>query len=237
MSSEHKKVDNSVLKDYTVQEMLIKIYNILFRYWGPQHWWPAESEFEMIVGAILTQNTSWTSVQKAIKNLKEADLLSVEKILNISDDVLSELIRPSGYYNQKAKRLKDFCYFLKSHYDGRIDKLFELPLEKLREVLLSQNGIGFETADSIILYGAKKPVFVVDAYTKRLFYRLGIIENEDIEYNHLQLLIMKNLDNDTSIFNEYHALIVTHCKNICLKKKTKCQMCCLFHICNYKIIN
>lgn len=217
--------------DIQLEEKLYDIYNKLFGFWGPQHWWPAESKFEMIVGAILTQNTSWTSVEKAIKNLKEADLLSIEKILYTADEVLAELIRPAGYYNQKTKRLKDFCLFLKSQFNGNIEDLFELPMEKLREVLLSQKGIGYETADSIVLYGANKPIFVVDAYTKRLFYRLGIIENEKIEYNHLQSLIMKNLDNDATLFNEYHALIVVHCKNICINKNPKCEMCCLNHIC------
>lgn len=216
-----------------ISQFLYNIYNKLYEFWGPQHWWPAETKFEMVIGAILAQNISWNSVEKAICNLKRANILSIEGILQTSDEKLSELIKPAGYYNQKAKRLKEFCNFLKREFNSDLEKLFALDISSLRQVLLSQKGIGFETADSIILYGAEKPIFVVDSYTKRLFYRLGLIESEKISYNDLQAIIMANLTPQTKFFNEFHALIVKHCKEICKSKKPICNKCCLRLICNY----
>ncbi len=220
-------------KDVNISRKLHEIFQRLYEFWGPQNWWPAETKFEMVVGAILTQNTSWSSVEKAIFNLKKANILSIEGILQTPDQILAQLIRPTGYYNQKVKRLKDFCNFLKNEFDSDLQKLFSLEISKLREKLLSQKGIGYETADSIILYGAEKPIFVVDAYTKRLFFRLGLIQSEIISYNDLQMLIMTNIKHDTYIFNEFHALIVKHCKHLCVKKNAKCDMCCLKYLCAY----
>ncbi|WAM31973.1 endonuclease III domain-containing protein [Caldicellulosiruptor naganoensis] len=224
-------------KDVDLSRKLCEIFQKLHEFWGPQNWWPAETKFEMVVGAILTQNTSWSSVEKAISNLKKANILSIEGILQTPDQILAQLIRPTGYYNQKAKRLKDFCSFLKNEFNSDLQKLFSLEIPELREKLLSQKGIGYETADSIILYGAEKPIFVVDAYTKRLFFRLGLIQSETISYNDLQMLIMTNIKHDTYLFNEFHALIVKHCKQLCVKKNTKCNMCCLKHLCAYYVQN
>ncbi|WAM33582.1 endonuclease III domain-containing protein [Caldicellulosiruptor morganii] len=218
-------------KDENFSYKLYNIFQKLFEFWGPQNWWPAETKFEMVVGAILAQSTSWSSVEKAILNLKKANALTIEGILQTPDEVLANLIRPAGYYNQKARRLKDFCNFLKNEFDSDLNKLFSLDIFELRKKLLSQKGIGFETADSIILYGAQKPIFVVDAYTKRLFYRLGLIESEKIEYNQLQSIFMENLEPRTSLFNEFHALIVKHCKEICRNKKPECKKCCLNEMC------
>lgn len=216
-----------------VSQFLYNVYDKLYEYWGPQHWWPAETKFEMVIGAILAQNISWSSVEKAVYNLKRANLLSVEGILQTPEEKLAELIKAVGYYNQKTKRLKEFCNFLKREFNSDLEKLFALDISSLRQVLLSQKGIGFETADSIILYGAEKPIFVVDSYTKRLFYRLGLIESEKISYNDLQAIIMVNLTPQTKFFNEFHALIVKHCKEICKCKKPICNKCCLRLICNY----
>jgi len=214
-----------------LSQKLYEIFQRLYEFWGPQNWWPAETKFEMVVGAILTQNTSWSAVEKAISNLKKANILSIEGILQTPDKILAQLIRPTGYYNQKAKRLKDFCSFLKNEFNSDLQKLFSLEISELREKLLSQKGIGYETADSIILYGAEKPIFVVDAYTKRLFFRLGLIESEKIDYNQLQSIFMENLEPQTSLFNEFHALIVKHCKEICKNKKPECKKCCLYEMC------
>ncbi|WAM35706.1 endonuclease III domain-containing protein [Caldicellulosiruptor acetigenus] len=216
-----------------ISQFLYNIYNKLYEFWGPQHWWPAETKFEMVIGAILAQNISWNSVEKAICNLKRANILSIEGILQTSDEKLAELIKPAGYYNQKTKRLKEFCNFLKREFNSDLEKLFALDISSLRQVLLSQKGIGFETADSIILYGAEKPIFVVDSYTKRLFYRLGLIESEKAKYEDIQNLVMQNLELDTYIFNEFHALIVKHCKERCKSKKPMCKNCCLSAFCIY----
>ncbi|ADQ04071.1 HhH-GPD family protein [Caldicellulosiruptor owensensis OL] len=216
-----------------ISQFLYNIYNKLYEFWGPQNWWPAETKFEMVIGAILAQNISWNSAEKAICNLKRANILSVEGILQTPDEKLAELIKPAGYYNQKAKRLKEFCNFLKREFNSDLEKLFALDISSLRKALLSQKGIGFETADSIILYGAEKPIFVVDSYTKRLFYRLGLIESEKISYSDLQAIIMAKLTPQTKFFNEFHALIVKHCKEICKSKKPICNKCCLRLICNY----
>jgi len=216
-----------------ISQFLYNIYNKLYEFWGPQNWWPAETKFEMVIGAILAQNISWNSAEKAICNLKRANILSVEGILQTPDEKLAELIKPAGYYNQKAKRLKEFCNFLKREFNSDLEKLFALDILSLRKTLLSQKGIGFETADSIILYGAEKPIFVVDAYTKRLFYRLGLIKSEKASYEEIQNLVMQNLEINTQIFNEFHALIVKHCKNICKSKKTMCKNCCLNSFCIY----
>ncbi|MEZ0537246.1 endonuclease III domain-containing protein [Caldicellulosiruptoraceae bacterium PP1] len=217
-----------------MKKLLLDIYHKLFDFYGPQHWWPAQSKFEMIVGAILTQNTSWSNVEKAIDNLKKYNILSLEKIIDTSEDIIKECIKPAGYYNQKAERLKFFCSYINERYNNDLDEFLNQDLKTLREKLLSIKGIGPETADSIILYASEKPIFVIDAYTKRLFYRLGIIDSPDIEYHTLQKIFMDNLDKDSNLFNEYHALIVIHCKNACTKKQPKCFECVLFDRCKYK---
>jgi len=214
-----------------VKERLLSIFNSLLSYYGPQYWWPADTPFEMAVGAILTQNTTWTSVTKAIENLKSKNILSPEGILACSHDELANCIKPTGFFNQKAKRLKTFCKIISDQFYCKIENMLIMDVYDLRGFLLSINGIGKETADSIILYGANKPIFVVDAYTKRLFTRLGVLENENMSYDDVQKIFMDNLDLDVKLFNEYHALIVAHCKNLCTKKPAKCHICPLINRC------
>ncbi|MBL7170908.1 MAG: endonuclease III domain-containing protein [Candidatus Omnitrophica bacterium] len=199
------------------------IFRILFKSFGPQGWWPGKTRFEVIVGAILTQNTAWSNVEKAIKNLRSAKLLNLKALSNIPSRKLYPLLRPSGYYRIKTKRLKSVVNFLCVNYQANLNQFFKMPLEKAREELLSVNGIGPETADSILLYAGKKPVFVVDAYTRRIFECAGIVPR-GASYEDIQRLFMKNLPRDTQIYNEYHALIVRLGKDIC-KTKPQCSIC------------
>ena len=201
------------------------IYNRLFQCYGPQHWWPGETPFEVIIGAILTQSTAWTNVEKAIANMKAADVLDPESLHSISIDDLAKLIRPSGYYNAKATKVKAFIERLHNRYDGNLDRLFVLDTSDLRTELLSIHGIGPETADSILLYAAHRPVFVIDAYTKRIIRRLDLAPSKD-SYEAFQRLFTDNLPPDEGMFNEYHALFVRHGKDVC-RKSPKCDGCCL----------
>lgn len=209
---------------------LIEIYNLLYDTFGPQYWWPAQDDFEVIVGTILTQSVAWTNVEKAIANLKNYELCSIDKILSADMEFLALLIRSTRYYNQKAVRLKDFCQHIKENYDGNINKLFEKDMDALRSELLTIKGIGKETADSIILYAAKKPIFVVDAYTRRIFSRLGYFD-KDITYQKMQDFFMEHLPKNVELFNEYHALIVKLGKDCCKNKKSNCQQCPLNNKC------
>jgi len=211
------------MKQNRLKISLLNIYTRLYKAFGPQHWWPAQTSFEVIVGAILTQNTSWVNVEKAINNLKAANCLSAGKIKNISCRKLAKLIRPSGYYNLKAKRLKSFIKFIFEEYHGRLLQMFNTPLNKLRRELLSVKGIGPETADSILLYAAEKPVFVVDAYTKRVLERHRLITG-DADYAKVQDIFMDNLKPQMKLFNEFHALFVKVGKDFC-KKKPLCSLC------------
>ena len=206
-------------------EALTVIYNRLFDRYGPQHWWPGETPFEVIIGAILTQSTAWTNVEKAIANLKDADLLDPISLDEIATEKLAALIRPSGYYNAKAAKLKAFDERLHDEYGGSLDKLFALDTGDLRKELLSIHGIGPETADSILLYAAHRPVFVIDAYTKRIIGRLGLAPTSE-SYEAFQQLFMDRLPHDEGMFNEYHALLVRHGKDIC-RKTPRCEGCCL----------
>lgn len=226
---------------------LRRIYGVLLKSFGKQYWWPVTKEgeitpkyhksvnltekqkLEICFGAILTQNTSWKNVEKAITCLNRRDLVDIGKIIKIEDGKLAQIIKSSGYHNQKAKKLKNFCRFLFSNYNGDLKKLFEKDIEKLRKELLSVNGIGPETTDSIILYAAKKPIFVVDAYTKRILNRIGYKEST---YEELQKLFMKDLPNSEKLFNEYHALLVELGKNIC-KKTPLCERCPINIHCDY----
>jgi endonuclease III related protein len=212
------------LKDKTINRSLSIIYDLLYRRFGPRHWWPGDTRLEVIIGAILTQNTSWVNVEKAIKNLKKAKALSVSKLYSIPEKKLARLIRPSGYYNVKADRIKNFLRFLKAYYAGSISRMFMEDLYRLRENLLAVKGIGRETADSILLYAGNKPIFVVDAYTKRMFSRHGFID-EDAEYGEIQSLFMNNLPENAGLFNEFHALIVELGKSICKSKQPLCKTC------------
>ncbi len=229
-------------------------YDALYSAWGRQHWWPARSRFEAIVGAYLTQNTAWTNVEKALKNLRRAQVLSVCGIRETPIAKLERLIRPSGYFRQKTRRLKIFVKFLDAQYGGSLTRMFGQPTCALREQLLALNGVGPETADSILLYAANHPVFVVDAYTRRIFERHGIVES-DAPYGEIRQLVERALGGIASpapvvattgpagschkpsrmsmavrsaqvqIFNEMHGLIVGVGKTYCLKSQPRCEQC------------
>jgi len=198
-----------------VKRRLLEIYEALYAHFGPQHWWPADGSFEVIVGAILTQNTSWRNVEKAIANLKGAEALSPEKMAALSPKELAVLIRPSGYYRRKAERLLHFLSYFKDQYAFDLQTMLRQPMAKIRTELLRVKGIGPETADSILLYAGGYPIFVVDTYTKRIFSRHGLAR-EGCNYGELQDLFMKALPRDVRLFNEYHALLVRLGKSRCL---------------------
>jgi endonuclease-3 related protein len=200
---------------------LLVIYGRLYEAYGPQHWWPAQTPFEVMVGAILTQNTAWANVERAILNLKQADCLDAESISSLKQEQLAELIRPAGYFNIKAKRLMNFITWY-VEYGGQ-KKLGTFDTLKLRNMLLNVNGIGPETADDILLYAFERPVFVIDAYTRRLFARLGLI-NGDEAYEDLRSAFESVLDKDVPLYNEYHALIVRHAKEKCARSQD-CNHC------------
>jgi endonuclease III related protein len=239
----------------SAEENVAAIYSTLARAWGRQHWWPAQSRFEVIVGAYLTQNTSWRNVEIAMRNLRAARVLSVEGIRNISLSRLEQLIRSSGYFRQKARKLKTFVKFVDQKYGGSLTKMFAQPTAELREQLLALNGVGPETADSILLYAGQHPVFVVDAYTRRLAVRHGIL-NEKASYEEFRDLFERALTDApdvaskviasevrgsaahppsrmslarrtplAQVFNEMHGLIVSAGKQYCLKSKAQCEQC------------
>lgn len=214
----------------TMHKQLIDVYDRLCAHFGAQHWWPGDSDFEIIVGAILAQNTSWSNVEKAIANLKYARLLTPTALKRVPVARLARLIRPSGYFNLKAKKLKAFVHFLFDQHHGKVLHLFKLDTHTLRTELLAVYGIGPETADAIILYAARQPIFVVDAYTRRIFARLGF-SRDDAAYAELQSMFMTHLPHNTRLFNEYHALIVALGKNICVKRAPRCPQCPLIEIC------
>jgi len=206
-----------------VRETLIEIYELLLDLFGPQYWWPGETQFEIIAGAILTQNTNWSNVEKAITNLKDAEVLSQQALHNMETAELAGLIRPAGYYNIKAARLKNFLDWLFEEYDGNLTELDNIETERLRGELLGVKGIGRETADSILLYAFDREIFVVDAYTARIAVRHQLID-ADADYEQLQELFQSNLPQDKRLFNEYHALLVRTGKEFC-RPKAKCSGC------------
>lgn len=208
--------------------ILTALFDELYKAFGPQHWWPGDSPFEIAVGAILTQNTNWANVEKAIGNLKREKSLSAKKLHTMSASHLATLIRPAGYFNMKARRLKNFIELLQTEYEGSMNKMASDSLANVREKLLSVNGIGPETADSIILYALKKPVFVIDAYTKRILSRHTILHHDE-SYETYQTLFHDSLKKDVSLFNEYHALMVRLAKDHC-KTKPRCSGCPLERI-------
>jgi len=216
----------------SAHDKLLRIYHLLWDEYGPQHWWPADSQFEVIVGAILTQSTAWINAKKAIDNLKNARALTTAALRNIASDKLAGLLYSCGYYNAKAKKLKAFVQHLYDHYNDNLDTMLNRNVEVLRSELLSLYGVGDETADSIILYAANKPIFVIDTYTRRIFERLGFREAID-SYINLQTLFMKNLLLDSQLFNEYHALLVRHGKELC-KNIPLCRNCCIEVLCRYQ---
>jgi len=203
---------------------VLEIYEILLNHFGPQDWWPGDSPFEIMVGAVLTQNTNWANVSKAIDNLKQENLLFFEKLHELPAALLAEKIRPAGYFNLKAARLKNLLDFICEEYNGSLEAMFAEDTIGLREKILTVKGIGPETADSILLYAAHKPVFVVDAYTHRIFSRHFIIAEEE-GYYEIQEYFALSLPEDVKLFNEYHALIVQLGKEFCKKSKPLCSQC------------
>jgi endonuclease III related protein len=207
-----------------VQPPLDEYYNSLFTALGPQHWWPGKTQFEMIVGAILTQNTAWTNVERAIANLRAAGLLHPASIEKVPLARLEGLIRSSGYFRQKARKLKAFCKFLRAEYRGSLKRMFETPTIELRTKLLGVFGIGPETGDSILLYAGGHGVFVVDAYTRRILGRHGWI-GERAKYDEIRWLFERQFPGNIQRFNEFHALIVNTGKNFCRTQKPLCNQC------------
>lgn len=209
---------------------LRRVYQQLYRCYGPQHWWPGDTPFEIMVGAVLTQNTAWTNVERAIANLKRHEALDAAVIAAADPRRLATWIRPAGYFNVKARRLQAFCEWLIAQ-DGEA-ALRELPTEVLRTRLLSVHGVGPETADDILLYAFQRPVFVIDAYTRRIFTRLAMIEGGE-SYEALRQRFesgLRRARSPTVLFNEYHALIVHHGKNYC-RSRPRCGECCLQRVC------
>lgn len=212
------------------------IYEKLFSHFGPLHWWPGDSPFEVMVGAVLTQAVSWNNAARAVNNLKAAELLSVEGMLAIPRTELAELIRPALYHGQKARKLQELMGFISGHYEGSLEKMFRAEFETLRTQLLSVWGIGPETADSILLYAGEYPVFVVDAYTIRIFSRIGLI-SEKTKYREMQLFLHNNCRKEVYFYNEYHALLVNLGKDFCRKNKPLCQSCPISTACGLGIQN
>lgn len=213
---------------------LFEMYRKLYQAFGPQHWWPGDTPFEIAVGAILTQNTNWGNVEKAIRNLKKNNALSAKVIHEIPPGKLAELIRPAGYFNVKAKRLKSFSGFLMNEYHGSMQRMQLGDMSTLREKLLGINGIGPETADSILLYALEKPVFVIDAYTKRVISRHGVMDYGK-SYNEFQALFHSSLKKDLKLWNEYHALFVAVGKTFCKRQKPLCDECPLRDLSGIKL--
>jgi endonuclease-3 related protein len=205
---------------------LPQYYDALFRAHGEQHWWPGRTSFEVIVGAILVQNTNWVNAARAIANLRQAKLLTLSTLEMASQHRLALLVRSSGYFRQKARKLKEFVKFLRTEHHGSLTAMFRTPTAKLREQLLSVHGIGPETADSILLYAGNHPVFVVDAYTRRILQRHGLATGKE-SYEEIRGLFEKSLPNDPQLFNEFHALIVHAGKNFCRTRAPLCSQCAL----------
>jgi endonuclease III related protein len=204
--------------------MLTEVYRRLFDAFGPQHWWPGESPFEVMLGAVLTQNTNWQNVERAIRNLREADLLDLHALYGAPLEELEELIRPAGYFHVKARRLRSLLEFVIERYAGSLEAMFQTGLAELRQQLLGVHGIGPETADSILLYAGGLPSFVVDAYTHRVLARHGWI-GFDADYHQIQDYIQGELPQEVQLYNEFHALLVRLGKDFCRKSNPKCIEC------------
>ncbi|MDP6403095.1 MAG: endonuclease III domain-containing protein [SAR202 cluster bacterium] len=213
----------------TLTRKLLNVYERLLLRHGPQHWWPADGRFEVMVGAVLTQSAAWANVRKAVSNLKAAGALSPEPIRSLRQEDLAQLVYPSGYFNSKARKLKALADFLGRRFDDDLDSMAAEETNALRAELLDVYGIGEETADDILLYAVAKPIFVIDAYTRRVFSRLGLAPDKG-SYSAYQSLFMDNLDRDVELFKEFHALIVRHGKVVC-RKVPLCEGCCLLDIC------
>ena len=213
----------SPLQRNSRQEILSWIYRRLLRSLGPQGWWPAKSRLEVCIGVILTQNTAWANVEKAIQRLKTDGPLTVKRLLGLSEKRLADLIRPAGYFNVKAKRLRALLTYLQTRYGGSLDRLFRQEGKRLRSELLGVHGLGPESVDSILLYAGKKPFFVVDAYTQRILSRHGLLK-EKASYEEAQELFVKNFSRDVRRFNEFHAFFVEVGKRFC-RSTPRCWEC------------
>lgn len=211
-------------KSVRAARRLREMYQRLYTHFGPCHWWPGESALEIAVGAVLTQNTSWKNVARAIANLKAAGVLELDALRALKPKKLAELIRPAGYYNLKEQRLRNLLDMFQDQCSGELDRLWERPLPEARELLLAVKGVGPETADSILLYAGGLPTFVIDAYTFRVLGRHGLASDGDA-YPDLQSLFMKNLEPDPALYNEFHALIVRLGHRICKKSNPICEGC------------
>jgi len=229
-------VNTGKAQDVSNGTPLLEIYSRLHTAFAPQHWWPAQTPFEMIVGAVLTQNTAWTNVEKAIARLRENALLNIEAMAQVPEENLAELIRSSGYYRLKARRLKAVLHFVYQSYNGQLNQMFKTEGSVLRKELLSVKGLGPETVDSILLYAGELPFFVVDAYTRRIFSRHKIIDEKQ-DYHEIQNYFMTGLANDPKLFNEYHALIVHTAKYYCHKKMPDCVHCPLLTLPGFEILD
>jgi endonuclease-3 related protein len=203
---------------------LMTIYRRLLRVFGPQHWWPASHPFEVMVGAILTQATAWHNVERAIDRLRRGGALSAERVAAMPTDRLRTMVRPAGYFRQKTARLRAFSQWAMARFQGRPGRMFRVEPQQLRAELLSLSGIGPETADSILLYAGQQPVFVIDAYTRRIFARHHLIGGREA-YDALQQFVMAQLPRDAQLFNEFHALIVTLGKRHCHRRAPECAQC------------
>ena len=221
----------SEVEVHRAEPSLMEIYRRLLEAYGPQGWWPAESRFEMIAGAILTQAAAWRNVERALDNLRAAGIACWPDVHALPVDALAELVHPSGYYNAKARKLKAFAAHVCVDHDGDLDRMFAGDTEVVRRELLGIHGIGPETADDILVYAAGKPSFVIDAYTIRILKRVGMSPTERDNYDGWQRLFHENLPPDVSIFNEYHALLDHHHKAACTKNAPRCDDCCLQDIC------
>ena len=208
---------------------LLEIYDRLFNRYGPQHWWPGDTRFEMMVGAVLTQAAAWTNVEKAISNLLAADVLSPLAIRDLNQARLAHLVYPSGYYNSKARKLKALSSYLGERFNDDLDAMSREDTNRLRDELLGVYGIGEETADDILLYALGKPTFIVDNYTRRVFSRLGLAPYR-ASYSFHRSLFMDHLPSGVELSQEYHALIVRHGKEVC-RKRPKCHGCTLLSVC------
>ena len=202
---------------------LMEIYRTLRKHYGPRRWWPAETALEMMVGAILTQNTAWSNVEKAIAQLKRKKHLAVLPLLQIPFRRLTKEIQPAGYFNVKARRLRNLIKYLRKRYDGDSDKMSRVPMDQLRGELLAVNGVGPETADSILLYAAKKPSFVVDAYTRRVFARHRYLRGSE-DYDQIKRMFSRHLRKSVVLYNDYHAQIVQVAKDYC-RSSPRCEVC------------
>ena len=214
-------------------DLLTEVYCRLYAAHGPQGWWPGESPFEVIVGAILTQSTAWTNVEKALAAMRAAGCWSFRAIAGLPEPELAAIIRSSGYYNAKARKLQAFAGHVLDHYHGDLDEMFAQTVAALRAELMSIHGIGDETADDIIVYAAEKPSFVIDSYTRRIVDRMGLAPRaRNPGYAAYQALFQDNLPFEALLYNEFHALLDHHAKVICLKRLPLCSGCCLADICD-----